>query len=317
MRILLTGAAGFIGSHLSERLLGLGHEVIGVDNFDPFYNREIKEENLSVSKQNASFSFFELDFSCDLEKLNELPEFDVLIHLGAKAGVRPSIANPKAYIEANYTGTVNLLELLKNRGIKKMVFASSSSVYGNCPNIPFTETEALDQPISPYAFTKRGCEMMNFTYHHLEKIDIVNLRFFTVYGPRQRPDLAIHKFIKKILNDEPIQMFGDGSTARDYTFIQDIVSGIVSSMNYVVENDSCFEIMNIGNNQPVKLKELIAAIENTLGKKAVIEQQPMQPGDVDITFANIGKAQKLLGYQPTTSIEEGLKEFVSWIKQKA
>ena len=317
MRILLTGAAGFIGSHLSERLLGLGHEVIGVDNFDPFYNREIKEENLSVSKQNASFSFFELDFSCDLGKLNELPEFDVLIHLGAKAGVRPSIANPKAYIEANYTGTVNLLELLKNRGIKKMVFASSSSVYGNCPNIPFTETEALDQPISPYAFTKRGCEMMNFTYHHLEKIDIVNLRFFTVYGPRQRPDLAIHKFIKKILNDEPIQMFGDGSTARDYTFIQDIVSGIVSSMNYVVENDSCFEIMNIGNNQPVKLKELIAAIENTLGKKAVIEQQPMQPGDVDITFANIGKAQKLLGYQPTTSIEEGLKEFVSWIKQKA
>lgn len=317
MRILLTGAAGFIGSHLSERLLGLGHEVIGVDNFDPFYNREIKEENLSVSKQNASFSFFELDFSCDLGKLNELPEFDVLIHLGAKAGVRPSIANPKAYIEANYTGTVNLLELLKNRGIKKMVFASSSSVYGNCPNIPFTETEALDQPISPYAFTKRGCEMMNFTYHHLEKIDIVNLRFFTVYGPRQRPDLAIHKFIKKILNNEPIQRFGDGSTARDYTFIQDIVSGIVSSMNYVLENDNCFEIINIGNNQPVKLSKLISTIESTLGKKAIIEQQPMQPGDVDITFANIGKAQKLLGYQPTTSIEEGLKEFVSWIKQKA
>ncbi len=317
MRILLTGAAGFIGSHLSERLLGFGHEVIGVDNFDPFYNREIKEENLSVSKQNASFSFFELDFSCDLGKLNELPEFDVLIHLGAKAGVRPSIANPKAYIEANYTGTVNLLELLKNRGIKKMVFASSSSVYGNCPNIPFTETEALDQPISPYAFTKRGCEMMNFTYHHLEKIDIVNLRFFTVYGPRQRPDLAIHKFIKKILNNEPIQRFGDGSTARDYTFIQDIVSGIVSSMNYVLENDNCFEIINIGNNQPVKLSKLISTIESTLGKKAIIEQQPMQPGDVDITFANIGKAQKLLGYQPTTSIEEGLKEFVSWVKQKA
>jgi len=198
-----------------------------------------------------------------------------------------------------------------------MVFASSSSVYGNCPNIPFTETEALDQPISPYAFTKRGCEMMNFTYHHLEKIDILNLRFFTVYGPRQRPDLAIHKFIKKILNDEPIQMFGDGSTARDYTFIQDIVSGIVASMNYVLENNNCFEILNIGNNQPVKLKDLISSIEKTLGKKAVIEQQPMQPGDVDITFANIAKAQKLLGYQPTTSIEEGLKEFVSWIKVKA
>jgi len=317
MRILLTGAAGFIGSHLSERLLGLGHEVIGVDNFDPFYDRSIKEENLSISKTNPAFQFFELDFSTDLEKLNALPEFQVLVHLGAKAGVRPSIENPKAYIEANYTGTVNLLELLKTRGIKKMVFASSSSVYGNCRNIPFTETEALDQPISPYAFTKRGCEMMNFTYHHLEKIDIVNLRFFTVYGPRQRPDLAIHKFIKKILNDEPIQMFGDGSTARDYTFIQDIVSGIVSSMNYVVENDNCFEIINIGNNQPVKLSKLISTIENTLGKKAIIEQQPMQPGDVDITFANIGKAQKLLGYQPTTSIEEGLKEFVSWIKQKA
>ena len=159
--------------------------------------------------------------------------------------------------------------------------------------------------------------MMNFTYHHLEKIDIVNLRFFTVYGPRQRPDLAIHKFIKKILNNEPIQRFGDGSTARDYTFIQDIVSGIVSSMNYVLENDNCFEIINIGNNQPVKLSKLISTIESTLGKKAIIEQQPMQPGDVDITYANIGKAQKLLGYQPTTSIEEGLKEFVSWIKQKA
>ncbi|MBD80085.1 MAG: epimerase [Crocinitomicaceae bacterium] len=317
MRILLTGAAGFIGSHLSERLLRLGHEVIGIDNFDPFYDRSIKEENLSISKKSNSFRFFELDFATDVLELTNLPEFDILIHLGAKAGVRPSIADPKAYIEANYTGTLNLLELLKTRGIKKMVFASSSSVYGNCLNIPFTETEALDQPISPYAFTKRGCEMMNYTYHHLENIDIVNLRFFTVYGPRQRPDLAIHKFIKKILNDEPIQMFGDGSTARDYTFIQDIVSGIVSSMDYILENDNCFEIVNIGNNQPVKLKDLIVAIENTLGKQAVIEQQPMQPGDVDITFANIAKAQKLLNYQPTTSIEEGLKEFVSWIKVSA
>jgi len=313
MRILLTGAAGFIGSHLSERLLDLGHEVIGIDNFDPFYDRAIKEENLKKSKTYNSFSFYELDFVTDLDELNGLPQFDLLIHLGAKAGVRPSIENPKSYIEANYTGTLNLLELLKERQIKKMVFASSSSVYGNCKNIPFTETEALDQPISPYAFTKRGCEMMNFTYHHLEKIDIVNLRFFTVYGPRQRPDLAIHKFVRKILNDEPIQMFGDGSTARDYTFVQDIVSGIVSSMNYVLENDNCFEIMNIGNNQPVKLNTLISAIEKTLGKKANIEQMPMQPGDVDITYSNIDKAKKLIGYQPTTSIEDGLKEFVNWI----
>lgn len=316
MKILLTGAAGFIGSHLSERLLSLGHEVIGIDNFDPFYDRSIKEENLSISREHKSFEFYEIDFASQPNELNTLPDFDVLIHLAAKAGVRPSIENPKAYIEANYTGTLNLLEFLKERGVKKMVFASSSSVYGNCPNIPFTETEPLDKPISPYAFTKRGCEMMNYTYHHLENIDMVNLRFFTVYGPRQRPDLAIHKFIKKILNNEPIQMFGDGSTARDYTFVDDIVTGILSSMDYVL-NNSCFEIINLGNNQPVKLHELIANIEEAVGKKAVIEQLPMQPGDVDITFANIEKAQRLLGYQPTTNIKTGLAKFVEWINVTA
>lgn len=313
MRILLTGAAGFIGSHVSERLLSIGHSVIGIDNFDPFYDRSVKEENLQKSLNDTNFEFFEIDFFKDRKKLEHLPEFDVLVHLGAKAGVRPSIANPKAYIETNYTGTNNLLELLKSRGLKKMVFASSSSVYGNCPAIPFTETEALNQPISPYAFTKRGCEMMNFTYHHLEKIDVVNLRFFTVYGPRQRPDLAIHKFIRKIANGEPIQMFGDGSTARDYTFIDDIVSGVVASMDYVVNHSPCFEIINLGNNSPVKLNELISAIETTVGKKAEIEKLPMQPGDVDITFADISKAQKLLGYQPTTEIHTGLRAFADWL----
>lgn len=317
MRVLLTGSAGFIGSHVAERLLKLGHEVVGIDNFDPFYDRSIKEDNLSIAKSNPNFSFYEFDFATEADKLNDLPKFDILIHLAAKAGVRPSIENPKAYIEANYTGTVNLLEFLKERGVKKMVFASSSSVYGNCPNIPFTETEALDKPISPYAFTKRGGEMMNYTYHHLENIDMVNLRFFTVYGPRQRPDLAIHKFIKKILNNEPIQMFGDGSSARDYTFIDDIVSGILKSMEYVLENSPCFEIINLGNNKPVKLKQLISTIENTLNQKANIEQLPMQPGDVDITYANIEKAKKLLNYQPTTSIEEGVSKFVDWIKVKA
>lgn len=314
MRILLTGVAGFIGSHLSEKLLDLGHEVIGIDNFDPFYDREIKEENLSLSKKHSAFTFFELDFVTDIEGLQNLPEFDAMIHLAAKAGVRPSIENPQAYINTNFNGTNNLLELLKTRGIKKVVFASSSSVYGNCKTIPFKETEALDQPISPYAFTKRSCEMMNYTYHHLEKIDFVNLRFFTVYGPRQRPDLAIHKFTKKIMNGEAIQMFGDGTTARDYTFVGDIVNGILLSFNHVINNDNCFEIINLGNNQPVKLHELISTIENTLNIKANIEQLPMQPGDVDITFADISKAQNILGYQPTTAFKEGIQKFVDWIK---
>jgi nucleoside-diphosphate-sugar epimerase len=317
MRILLTGAAGFIGSHVAEKLLSHGHDIIGLDNFDPFYSRETKEENLSGLKQFESFSFYELDFAQNPTALKELPEFDAVIHLAAKAGVRPSIENPRAYVETNYQGTLNILELLKHRGVKKMVFASSSSVYGNCPNIPFEENEPLDKPISPYAFTKRACEMMNYTYHHLEKLDVINLRFFTVYGPRQRPDLAIHKFTRKILNDDPIQMFGDGSTARDYTFISDIVSGVVAAFNYVVENSGCFETINLGNNQPVKLHELISAIENALDKKAIVEQMPMQPGDVDITFANIEKAKKLLNYQPTTDINTGLAKFVEWIKVSA
>ncbi len=310
MTVLLTGCAGFIGSHLCESLLSDGHRVIGVDNFDPFYPRKQKEANLQVSVQSENFEFHELDFYSD--DLNDLPEFDLVVHMGAKAGVRPSIADPQAYINTNYSGTNNILELMKRRGVKKLVFASSSSVYGNCPNIPFDESDPLEEQISPYAFTKRACEMMNYTYHHLENMDVVNLRFFTVYGPRQRPDLAIRKFTDRIHKGTAIQMFGDGSSARDYTFVADTVAGIRSAINWITDNDGVFETINLGNNTPVKLKELIEAIENTLGKKAIVEELPMQPGDVDITFASIDKARDLLGYDPQTKLKDGLKAFADW-----
>ncbi len=314
MRILLTGAAGFIGSHVGERLLTEGHTVIGIDNFDPFYDKGIKENNLRVCNSNNNFSFFELDIVTDKKSLSNLPMFDMVIHLAAKAGVRPSIENPEAYIDANFKGTNNILELLKNRELNKLVFASSSSVYGNCKNIPFQENEPLDKPISPYAFSKRSCEMMNYTYHHLYNIDIVNLRFFTVFGPRQRPDLAIHKFITKIFNGEAIHMFGNGTSARDYTYIDDIVKGVIDSMHYVSKTDNTFEVMNLGNNIPVQLDELIKIVEKVVGKKALVKQLPMQAGDVEITCASIEKAKELISYQPKVTVEKGIQNSFDWLK---
>ena len=243
-------------------------------------------------------------------------DIDIIVHLAAKAGVLPSLKDPIAYLNDNVIATQNLLNLCKERHIKKFVFASSSSIYGNNKSIPFTETDNVDQPISPYAASKKACELITHTAHHLYKLDVVNLRFFTVFGPRQRPDLAIHKFIKLVDEGKEITMYGDGSTSRDYTFVNDTVQGIMGACNYISTHENVYEIVNLGNNTPVKLKDLIATIEKVMNKKVKINHQPMQPGDVDITFANIDKAKKLFGYAPSTSLEDGIASFVKWYHEQ-
>ncbi len=316
-KILVTGCAGFIGSHLSETLLKNNYQVVGVDNFDPYYSRELKEQNIEAILQHPNFTFHEFNL-CDeslvREKLSD--KFDCIVHLAAKAGVRPSIEDPQSYIDYNISATRNLIDLMKDTGSKKMVFASSSSVYGNIPDTPWNEELDVSMPISPYAFSKKSCELLNHTYHHLYKLDFINVRFFTVFGPRQRPDLAINKFTRLLFEGESIPMFGDGSTARDYTFVHDIVAGIIESIKYLKSNDDVFENMNLGNNTPVKLIDLIHAIAEVTGQKLEIEQLPMQPGDVNITFADISKAEKMLGYKPQTSLKDGLKAFVDWYLAK-
>lgn len=313
MKILVTGAAGFIGSSLTEKLLNQGHEIVGIDNFDTFYDRSIKESNLSTLLSHDKFKFVELNI-LDVDQLDE--KFDVIIHLAAKAGVRPSIEIPIDYVETNIKGTNAILEYMVKHDIKKLVFGSSSSIYGNCKEIPFSETYSANEVISPYAFTKKSCELLNYTYHHLYNLDIVNLRFFTVYGPKQRPDLAIHKFTRLIFNDEPIVRFGEGDTGRDYTHVQDITDGIISSMNYVCDNDNVIESINIGNNYPIKLNELITKLFSIIGKEENIIQKPMQMGDVELTYADISKAKRLLGYEPKITIDEGLKDFVKWYREE-
>jgi UDP-glucuronate 4-epimerase len=315
MQVLITGVAGFIGSNLAEHMLLKGHTVVGLDNFDAFYDRKLKEGNLTKARQHKNFSFYEADIS-NPDDLNKIDfKGDLVIHLAAKAGVRPSIQNPSAYIQNNIIGTQNVHQFMQARGIHKMVFASSSSIYGNNKKIPFSETDNVDHPISPYAFTKKACELMNFTFHELNKTDIINLRFFTVYGERQRPDLAIHKFVKAISNNEPIPLYGTGQTARDYTYVQDIVAGIEAAANYVMNNKNVYEIVNLGNSHPIKLTDLVKAIETILQKQAIINWQPMQPGDAEFTYADISKAQKLLNYHPSTPLEEGLKNFIAWYNE--
>ncbi len=314
--ILVTGAAGFIGSHLTLFLLDKGHKVIGIDNFDPFYPRSIKEHNLALFLKHPNFSFFESDIRFYSE-LAVIPTFGTVVHLAAKAGVRPSIEAPQDYIDTNITGTHNLLKLCVDRGCRKIAFASSSSIYGNSKHIPFVEEGHEYAPISPYAATKRSNELLNYTYHHLYNLDILNLRFFTVYGPRQRPDLAIHKFVKLISEGKPIPMFGDGSTSRDYTYVSDTVQGIYGAIQYLWSNEGVFDTVNLGNNTPVKLTDLIAGIGAALGVEPIIEQQPMQEGDVEITFANIDKARSLFGYSPDTKIDAGLSKFVQWYRSNS
>lgn len=312
-RILITGAAGFIGSNLTNSLLRRGNvQVIGLDNFDDFYSREQKEKNMSSFISNKDFSFVEGDIR-NMDDLLALSEIDVIVHLAAKAGVRPSILNPILYQDVNVSGTQNLLEFARQRNIKQFVFGSSSSVYGINENVPWHEEEKL-MPISPYASTKLSCEMLGHVYSHLYGIRFVALRFFTVYGPAQRPDLAIHKFFNSISNGQEIPVFGDGSTSRDYTFVEDTIQGIEAAIDY---DQSDFEIINLGNHQTVTLSELILAIEKICGTQAIIDRQPEQPGDVPQTYADISKAQKLLNYHPKTELETGLLRFHEWyIDQK-
>jgi len=315
-KILLTGAAGFIGSHVAECLLSHGHEVTGIDNFDDFYSRSIKEQNVSACLKNPSFTFIEANVG-DVASLFPDINFDVVIHLAAKAGVRPSIAQPEQYIDANLSQTMALLQWMKAHDMHKLVFASSSSVYGNNRKVPFAESDPVDHPISPYAFTKKAGELLTHTFHHLADIDVINLRFFTVYGERQRPDLAIYKFAKAMLNDQPITLYGNGSTSRDYTYVGDIVQGIIASMDYLMIHSPVFETINLGSKTPIQLIDLVQSLEEIIGKTATIEWMQMQDGDVDLTFADIQKAEKLLHYSPQISLMEGLARFVSWLKSNS
>lgn len=309
--VLVTGGAGFIASNLISKLLFTGvYKVVSLDNFDPFYAREIKESNLKPFINHPDFSFKEGDIT-DSHVLDSFTEnIDVIIHLAAKAGVRPSIFNPLQYQKVNEAGTLNLLEYAKKRKISRFIFASSSSVYGINMNVPWNEDDKLLTPISPYAATKLSGEMMGHVYSHLFNINFIALRFFTVYGPGQRPDLAIHKFFNLIESEKPIDVYGDGSTFRDYTYIDDIVSGILGAMMYSKTKN--FDIINLGNNNTIKLKDLISSIEDIVGKKAQINYLPEQPGDVPKTYANISKAQHLLNYNPKTEILEGLTSFYKW-----
>lgn len=312
----ITGGAGFIGSSLSERLIKEGNIVVAIDNFCDFYNPTIKENNVKELIKNSNFKLYRNDIRDReaVKKIFEENNIDIVMHLAAMAGVRPSIENPVFYQEVNCMGTQNILEEMKAHNVKNLVMASSSSVYGNCKEVPFKENMIVDFAISPYAATKKANEVMTHVYHKLFDMNVIMLRFFTVYGPKQRPDLAINKFTRLMLEDKEIPMFGDGTTSRDYTYIDDIVDGIIKSCNYVENNNDVYEILNLGNSSPVSLKEMINTIGQVIGVEPKIKQLPMQPGDVDRTFADISKAKKLIGYNPKTSFKEGIENFVEWYK---
>lgn len=336
MKYLVTGGSGFIGSHLVEHLLKNRHSVINIDNFDDFYDYRIKIRNTleSVDKP-FEFSFHHKEHDIQklifetstkhyqiyyqdirdkngLEKIFTKHKIDAVIHLAALAGVRPSIERPLDYEDVNIKGTMNLWELCRDFKINKFICASSSSVYGNNTSIPFSETDPVDRPISPYAATKKCTEILGHVYHHLYGIDMIQLRFFTVYGPRQRPDLAIHKFTQLIADNQEIPFYGDGSTSRDYTYIDDIIDGIMKSIQYLEKNENVYEIINLGENQVINLDEMLVTIEENLEKKSNKKLLPMQAGDVQKTNADITKARTLIGYNPTTHFQNGIKKFVEW-----
>lgn len=350
MNVIITGGAGFIGSHLCEKLLSLGHRVINIDNFHEFYPLNIKIKNVLESTDNKELlrDFIDIQENCsdkfnkdeiikvladvvesrnyklyyadirDSEKIgkiffDEKPDF--VINLAGLAGVRPSLLNPILYEDVNVRGTMNMMEMCRKYGVKKFIQASSSSVYGNNKTVPFKETDIVDFAVSPYAATKKSCEVMGHVYHSLYKIDMFQLRFFTVYGERQRPDLAIHKFVRLISEGNPIEVYGDGSTYRDYTYIDDIIQGIIKSMDYLLNNENVYKILNLGESHAVALKDMIQIIENELGIKAIIKNLPAQAGDVEKTYADIGKAQRLIGYNPSMSFSDGIKKFVEWYKK--
>lgn len=311
-KILVTGGAGFIGSHLIDKLVSENAwRITVVDDFNDFYNPSVKRANVGRHSANPDFELHEINIS-DREPLRRIFDensFDVIVHLAARAGVRPSLAEPELYAQTNIAGTLNLLEAAKDYKIEQFVFGSSSSVYGINAKVPFSEEDRIHQPISPYAATKAAGELLCHTYSHLYDFRTVCLRFFTVYGARQRPDLAIHKFSKLIWEEKPIQVFGDGTTRRDYTFVDDIIQGVRAAIDY---GGARHEIFNLGESQTVELKYLIELLEKNLGKPAVIDRQPPQPGDVPVTFADISKAKELLNYNPQTKIEEGIPKFVEW-----
>jgi UDP-glucuronate 4-epimerase len=311
MRILVTGGAGFIGSHLVEKLLALGHPVAILDDFNDFYDPRIKHRNIAAVKGHAPVFQIDLRDNNAVRDLFHREKFDAVAHLAARAGVRPSIAQPQLYYDANVAGTLHLLDAAHTAGIERVIFASSSSVYGVCKTVPFSEDFHLTQTISPYAATKIAGEFLCSTFSHLYRMRVVALRFFTVYGARQRPDLAIHQFTRKILDGEPIDQFGDGTTRRDYTYIDDIIQGVVAALNY---DGAIWEIFNLGESETIQLKDLIAAIETAVGKTAKVNRLQEQPGDVPLTCADISKARRLLGYNPVTKLRDGLPKFVEWYR---
>jgi len=315
MKVLVTGGAGFIGSHLCERLISMGQQVFCLDNFYPFYAPEIKRNNLSAIISHPAFNLIEGDIRNpeDIERCFAEDNIDIVIHLAAMAGVRPSLENPELYWDVNHQGTLNLLNTCKKSKIKKFILASSSSVYGNHTGGKFKETDDVDNPISPYAATKRSGEMSCFLFQQIMQIPVICLRFFTVYGPRQRPDLAIHKFTKLLYEGKPITIYGDGTTSRDYTYIDDTIDGIFKAIDY--KDDSLgYEIFNLGESKTIKLIEMISELEKATDKKAIISRQPMQEGDVIYTCADISKSQRLLGFNPTHSFEQGIRKFIDWYK---
>src|SRR5881392_915389 len=309
MRIMVTGGAGFIGSHLAEKLLAVGHEVVILDDFNDFYDPQIKHANIAGFAKDLTVCRVDLRENDSVRTVFRREKVDAVVHLAARAGVRPSIQSPRLYYDTNVGGTLHLLEAARVTGVQRFIFASSSSVYGASKTIPFSEEEHLTQTLSPYGATKIAGEFLCSTYSHLYRMRLIALRYFTVYGPRQRPDLAIHQFTRRILVGQPIDQFGDGTTRRDYTYIDDVIQGTMAALNY---DGSPFDIFNLGESETIQLKDLISAIEKALGKKAKVNRLPEQPGDMPLTCADISKARKLLGYNPATPFTDGLPRFVDW-----
>src|SRR6058998_3786832 len=309
MRILVTGGAGFIGSHLVEHLLEAGHAVVILDDFNDFYDPQIKRANIAGFVKDVIVHHVDLQDGASVRNLFHREKFEVIAHLAARAGVRPSIQHPQLYYDTNVIGTLHLLEAACVIGAQRFIFASSSSVYGASKTVPFSEDQHLTQTLSPYGATKVAGEFLCSTYSHLYQMRIVALRYFTVYGPRQRPDLAIHQFTRRIFTAQPIDQFGDGSTRRDYTYIDDVIQGTMAALQY---QGPLYDVFNLGESETIQLKELISAIENALGKKAKVNRLPEQPGDMPLTCADISKARKLLAYKPTTKLSEGLQKFIDW-----
>jgi UDP-glucuronate 4-epimerase len=309
MRILVTGGAGFIGSHLVEKLLAAGYDVAILDDFNDFYDPQIKHANIAAVAKDVAVHYVDLRDNAAVRNLFHREKFQTIAHLAARAGVRPSIQYPQLYYDTNVSGTLHLLDAARVNGLERFIFASSSSVYGISKTVPFSEDQHLSQTISPYAATKIAGEFLCSTFSHLYQMRVIALRYFTVYGPRQRPDLAIHQFTRRIYAGQPIDQFGDGSTRRDYTYIDDVIEGTMAALKY---DGPLFDIFNLGESETTQLKDLIAAIENALGKKAKINRLPEQPGDMPLTCADISKARKLLGYNPTTRLRDGLPRFIDW-----